>query len=680
MTSSTVRLRALSAAVAALALAGCSGGSSGSSSTTTTSGAGGASGTTAATTASSTAASSASGSSGGRSGSSSGSNGASSSGGTSAATTGGSIGGSSGSSGASSGSSGSTGADAIALADLCVTAARGGFNYVKGTEAACSQPITDADVPHLSSVGGQSGAFMLDFMRCDGLLGQLTTNVTASVQASRLSFDGVKAKQCQTLGRTLLAGADGGFNGDGGNPCDGIFTPNVATGDACAHSYECKAGDYCKPADGIGQVSCAGLCATLSHAGEPCGDNLLCDDQSTCTAPARDAGPTADGGSAGYTCVALNQRGQRCSEDGDCAAPLSCAGNGTCQSAVGLGEACGAAAPCSEGTCIGGVCTPDSEPGQPCSPSEEDPNTGDLIPLGAAPSCASCLRCSGAVATAIDGGGDAGLVGSCESFGALGATCASAADCQDLYECVAGDGGRTCQFLPRTGEACRVTTGGAAQDTGNCLYIDDFCQRTGSTQRVGVCARNATGHGQACADDAFGLPSGCSESSDYCAASTGDGGKVCDTLPGKDQPCTGACNGNLDCFFTALDGGFADGGTFTDGGARPPRPVVLDGGGLCRDLPGVGQACDPDGSGCASGLYCDDTLLTCATLLADGAACVSDGQCVTGKCGTQSQTCIHDCVPDVESCSNCTGGLGWLTQFIFLSLALHLGGKRRSQR
>jgi hypothetical protein len=66
---------------------------------------------------------------------------------------------------------------------------------------------------------------------------------------------------------------------------------------------------------------------------------------------------------------------------------------------------------------------------------------------------------------------------------------------------------------------------------------------------------------------------------------------------------------------------------------------ALDPNGTCMPLPSEGQRCYDT---CASGLYCsgassvDGQYGTCATLLANGSACVADFDCASGYCGSGS--------------------------------------------
>ena len=215
---------------------------------------------------------------------------------------------------------------------------------------------------------------------------------------------------------------------------------------------------------------------------------------------------------------------------------------------------------------------------------------------------------------------DAGLVcddGTCRALLAEGASgCDADLDCAPPLRCIEG----SCSPLRARDAACTDSSQcerGLICDAGACAIRESTtCSESenpcGSLERCAafpVCVAQG-GAGASCADNAD-----CAAEL-YCADET----RTCQARPGLDQACGNgvSCAAGLGC--------------------------DLDGAGLCRALPGMGQPCLFGEFGpflCAEGLACSDG--TCGPLPTEGQPCAGSDTCAPGlgcAFGPDGSTCI----------------------------------------
>jgi hypothetical protein len=308
--------------------------------------------------------------------------------------------------------------------------------------------------------------------------------------------------------------------------------------------------------------------------------------------------------------MACAASGATCMLDGDCCAPLTCAG-GVCRTACApLAATCTTSADCcAPQVCLGGVCrTPCGPAGAGCATSAECCVPGTC--MSGVCTTPPCRTAGTACTTSADCCAPSTCVGGictppvCRG---AGAACTMATDCCAPLACTAG----MCRA------ACR-TAGSACAADGDCC--------TPATCRGGVCATPCRTTGSMCTSDADCCSPGacrggmcaapcraagatCTTSADCCAPNTCEGG-VC---RGACVMTGGACASDTDC---------CTGQTCSGGACRPP----------CR---ATAAACTTNAD-CCSGTCtrgacapppCRVTGQSCAT----SADCCS-GTCVSGGC------------------------------------------------
>lgn len=138
-----------------------------------------------------------------------------------------------------------------------------------------------------------------------------------------------------------------------------------------------------------------------------------------------------------------------------------------------------------------------------------------------------------------------------------------------------------------------------------------------------------------------------------CQSSTECGQGTC-----VNQVCTalvaegGACSSTTSTTQCELIGDYCSGTTMTctkyglagdacTTGAEC-SPIYQCTSGACALRPTLGETCSPNSSAtdCIDKSYCDGATLKCTAPKPDGAACQSDGECVSNNCDATSNTCL----------------------------------------
>ncbi len=534
------------------------------------------------------------------------------------------------------GGPGDAGPSSLPWADFCPAVEKGYQLSRMSKDLSCGKPVTAADLVHMLddlSVGITYREVLLGAHCNDAGLGDVMGIYQASIAAGRLEYDAVKAYECRELGRA----ADGGIfpvsrENKPIGACENVFVPKVELGGACQLNIECAGDAYCKAS---GPASCSGTCVARLGLNEGCHpDNDQCANQATC-------------GNDGGVTVCINAKkdvGEACTTNTNCKSHLVCWGDTdkTCQLRVPLDGTCemnitrlpdggitGYPDNCMpSGLCVipdGGMledggffgsCMAPAVTGEPCDPLGFD---GKSI-------CNACTRCE---------------QGTCTEYGRTGASCVDETDCFDpqVWYC---DNADTCQVRPRQGEACVAS--GTSSPTGNCMYADNFCQKTDPTGGVGAPGTCAPfpGLGEFCVQ-------GYSEP--YCGQGwcKTDAGSTCvDELALPGEPCTTAV---WDVPYQCTAGHFCSADPNTGMGTCEPYVAAFGPcttheecipGTICGDDAGFTQCVNPYGAGaactddseCASG-YCDIVTDTC------GALCSTDGQLLTVGDGNVVGGCMR---------------------------------------
>ncbi|GMU63459.1 MAG: hypothetical protein AMXMBFR34_52220 [Myxococcaceae bacterium] len=398
------------------------------------------------------------------------------------------------------------------LADYCAAVARGAGQDDTGALITCGAPLRPEDRGHRA----------LFRPTCEsGTLALRVRQLERSVRLGRLAYEPLAMEACRALGRSADAGAtpwgeDGGLVG----PCQQVLLPLVGEGGACDFTEECSGGTFCRPA---GPQSCGGACvarlaegATCDAHVDVCGDGLACAVDGLCR-PRQASGPCTDS--------------QQCLPGHQCVA-------GQCVTLSGAGGPCSAT---SASGCEGGLTCVAEDGGATCRPRAA---TGEACRgRGCAAACDVCSV-------------DAGV---CVVRSAAGVPCATSGECLEGLEC--GPGAR-CVPRPRRGEPCVPSGVG-----GNCLYLDDVCERRDGGA---VCSRYAV-LGERCG----AVP--CATGA-YCPRASQQEQGVCTPLPRAGERCGS----------TSLLSSTCEGEAFCD------MEGCLPGEGLCRPLRAVGQPCRSD--------------------------------------------------------------------------------------
>lgn len=187
----------------------------------------------------------------------------------------------------------------------------------------------------------------------------------ALVDRGLLALDAIGVEACQDH---LQAVACALQPGDLDGPCGGMWRGLAPVGSACSYGVEslvCGAASTCV----LGLDFC-GTCEPAAALGDACGaDAARCHDtaacvEGVCVARARPTEPCSASQPCrvGASCVdgvcvapAVVSVGEECDQARRCPYKAACVA-GTCVATVLLGEPCGAAIPCADGACDGGVC------------------------------------------------------------------------------------------------------------------------------------------------------------------------------------------------------------------------------------------------------------------------------------------------------------------------------------
>jgi hypothetical protein len=236
---------------------------------------------------------------------------------------------------------------------------------------------------------------------------------------------------------------------------------------------------------------------------------------------------------------------------------------------------------------------------------------------GSVPTGGSCRfddECAGdayCMEAAADAGASPGCPGTCASRKPAGSPCGSSSECAGLYT--------SCDFDPVAGvDSCRDVSVVEGIEPGAA------CGQTGESE-LSVCRADlwcgSTGTGRTVCRELIPPDGACQSDFEVCA----DGYFCAAPTPGSCQPVTVAGAGEA-CDYDGL--AFCDvfGGFFCVGGR-------------CEgDSSGdIGTPCGTDAYNCDIGLFCDGAGDTCQSERAAGEACLSNRQCASGSCGSDSR-------------------------------------------
>lgn len=325
-------------------------------------------------------------------------------------------------------------------------------------------------------------------------------------------------------------------------------------------------------------------------------------------------------GVCGDQCLAPAAAGESCYGDRPCQSGLLCAYNFgyVCQDGT-TGDPCYYPSDCAGGYhggyyCSGspGTCQPAATAGNPCS-------------LGAF--CAADSYCAS---------------GTCVARAGLGQSCAPPVQCELGLTCFYDGAAYTCQAEAQEGQSCAATYCDSTQELP--LYCDasQVCRRF----PVEPLPRGADCYGLGTAYCADGL---------FCdTAGTLGPANTCQPQLGVGDDCSGAmgmeaCRPGTYCFY--------------DSAAPVPTST-------CRDMPGLGGACDTMAMlPCEPGLTCRTSGTSsgvCDTMPTDGEPCATGGAmmgCAPGHYQDNTSTCVcrrfkaegQVCVNDTECGGTQTG-------------------------
>ncbi|MEW5851345.1 MAG: hypothetical protein AB2A00_21330 [Myxococcota bacterium] len=558
---------------------------------------------------------------------------------------------SSGGSGSSTSSGGSSSGQQIELGALCRELRDGYRRAVLRTVNRCGAAYLDEDLerlrpvgwdPHVSSTISTAQSNLLA-ATCDqfGNLRVYIDHITQSIDRGRVTYDPIAAFKCrEASSQPNLAQRDrppfqsGTFNLEGvqlPDVCNEVFHGLVEEGGECELTHECQAGLFCRPTrdDGTGAV-----CKRKVALGGACDGRDECEGDGFC-------------------------------ENAACRAPL---GNGeSCLDPYGYTLPCGPGFVCSNGTCnpygdVGALC---GSAGAPCKIGLVCARSGNGVDRCANPiaqggecdndtQCADCLRC--------------GVGGSCEPYLMFGEGCSKDADaCGPGLRC---SDASLCEVVPREEEPCRVAYTPSGSSQGDCMFMDNFCQRASDDAETGTCKPFSAQLGEPCGYASDVYPS-CGQG--YCDSTERGScvraarlGEACTSWGGEEPPCDHGY-----CRITDTDGGTL--GTCEGlpnigepcGTGQDQAPYCQTGfckrlldapTGTCAALPDIGEPCGTEShlaSYCVYGVCLmapEATEGECGYQVPAGSPCQYDEQCETYYCDPH----INRCITLGQSCQGCT--------------------------
>lgn len=407
--------------------------------------------------------------------------------------------------------------------------------------------------------------------------------------------------------------------------------------ESCSSDLHCNAATYCSNGSCVPRFPAGATCdAGNTCLSGSCVDGVCCD--AACDGPCETCsaalGAVADGvcspvagagapSCAPYVCGGVGSGClDACTSQADCAPGWFCGSDGRCGSSGSLGDACESDAQCESGHCADGVCCDG-----PCTEQ-----------------CAACnLPGSVGVCRATAGP----PVGDREPCASDDTTCGGLCDGIDPFACAYPDAQTTC--------------GDAVCDDGDVLF-PSFCDGAGACgdrARVacgpfacddGACAEPCASNAD-CADDHVCRDGDClaltrsgeaCTSGDECSSGVCAGGFCCD------GPCVGGCKGcgvegrEGECLPMAGDAGDSTCGPYRCDGSRPDCPTSCVSSEDCSD----GNHCVGDESGSVSS---SESRGRCRPKGEQGAACASDGECLSGTC-SDGFCCDRACDGQCTSC------------------------------
>jgi hypothetical protein len=177
-------------------------------------------------------------------------------------------------------------------------------------------------------------------------------------------------------------------------------------------------------------------------------------------------------------------------------------------------------------------------------------------------------------------------VGDAPVLSGIGGACESSSDCSDGY----------CDFNTSTCAAYKPL-GAACTSTGQC--------------EVGGCVNQVCstlpGPGEACG---MTVGSSCADIGYTCSTTS----MTCVPYGLTGDPCTSTRDCSI--FYTC--------GTT----------------GTCQLRPRLGEACDPQTTGCIDNSYCEPATNTCTAPKPDNSPCMDDSECVSDNCDFTTNTCV----------------------------------------
>lgn len=276
--------------------------------------------------------------------------------------------------------------------------------------------------------------------------------------------------------------------------CDSLGQCKNVDGQACASNADCL-NDNC--IDGACCTSfCTGTCMTCEGSGvchfvgfgssdpDTCGVGLVCNGAGTCGKGNGSAcgaaneclsGHCVDGVCCNTTCdgtcracgTGTCSLVKNASDPDTCAAPKVCDGNAACKNPNGA--PCLAAAECSSGNCVDGVCCNSTCSGA-CKACNLAPNVGQCSNLlaGTIDTCPQPTSCNGYGACWQKNGSACGADYECLSGFCADDVCCDSACEGDCVKCNAAGAAGTCTPEPAFAEIGACTNGNACDGAGDC--------------------------------------------------------------------------------------------------------------------------------------------------------------------------------------------------------------------
>ncbi len=179
----------------------------------------------------------------------------------------------------------------------------------------------------------------------------------ASIAESKISYDGVAARNCIAALSQQTCDATSEEARRGPEACDRIFAGSSSAGEGCVYGAGCQSGVCNKPSCEHNEC-CPGVCESRRDA--PLGGACLADHD--CAQPGFCG--------ADKTCASLLGAGHDCRSDLECDYGLACTGGGligTCRALAHAAEPCPFQRCADIGlTCMNGSCVAVGLPGDPC--------------------------------------------------------------------------------------------------------------------------------------------------------------------------------------------------------------------------------------------------------------------------------------------------------------------------